>query len=159
RLDAAQPRLHVVAAVWRGDGIGAAQLDVGRAPAQRPAEIDDAARRQQRTQGALGLLFDLGPARRRDRRLLAEQMVHFFTCRRLPIARLPSDSAAAGSSPPPSTTASISVTGASVNRYVRKCSASLASRRRSHSSTMEACSFSSSRLCSRMARSSESTVA
>ena len=95
-----------------------------------------------------------------DRRELAEQMVHRAApcdgCESvpmpagLPMPRLPSPIArrrrqrrrarprarSRGSSP-------------SVNRYVRRCWSSVGSWRRSHSSVIAACSFSSSRLCAR----------
>src|SRR6185369_5820524 len=59
----------------------------------------------------------------------------------------------------PSAAASISSTDLSVNRYVRRCSSSFGSCRRSHSSIMDACSFSSSRLCARILLSSLSPAA
>ena len=78
RLDAAQARLHVPAAGRRGDGIGAAELDVGIVPAQRPAEVDDATPGQHAAQGALGLFLDLLPAGFGDRRAITEKMVLHF---------------------------------------------------------------------------------
>ncbi len=96
RLDAAQARLHGLGAGWRGDRVGAAQLDVGGAPAQRAPEIDDAARRKHAAQRALGFLLDFFPAGFGDRRAIAEKMVlHLTSCafagRRLPMPRLPSE--------------------------------------------------------------------
>ena len=67
--------------------------------------------------------------------------------------------AAFAAAPPCSISASISVIGPSVNRNVLRCWDNLGSPRRSHSSTIAACSFSSSRLCSRMARRSGLPVA
>src|SRR6185437_16764552 len=111
------------------DRIGAAELDVGCAPAQRPLEVDDATRGEERAQRAARFLLDLFPAGRRDRRSFTEQMIHFGTPvpRRLPMPRLPS-AAAVLLSPPLSpspwiTSASIPVIGPSVNRKVLRCSA------------------------------------
>ena len=82
--------------------------------------------------------------------------------RRLPMPRLPSPLG------PPlprrrrrasSMVASIPVIGPAVNRNVLRCCDKVGSLRRSHSSAIAACSFSSSRLCSRMARSSGLLVA
>src|SRR5262245_47201142 len=77
---------------------------------------------------------------------------------RLPIPRLPSS---LGAAPPPlfSIVDSIPVIGPSVNRKVLRCCEKVGSLRRSHSSAIAACSFSSSRLCSRTARRSALPVA
>src|ERR1700716_1471635 len=167
RLDAAQARLHVLAVGRRGDGVDPADLDLGIIPAHRTAEIDHAASRQYGAQRALGFLFDLRPAGFGDRRLIAEKMIrHLDTCsfatRKLPMPKLPSElmpSPLSPDAPACTISASISVIGPSVNRKVFRCCINLGSLRRSHSSTIEACSFSSSRLCSRMARRSGLLVA
>ena len=81
--------------------------------------------------------------------------------RRLPMPRLPSllGPPSSASPPPSSMVASMPVIGPSVNRKVLRCCDKVGSLRRSHSSAIAACSFSSSRLCSRMARSSGLLVA
>ncbi len=42
RLYPTQKRAHILSARWRGNRIGPAELDVGRTPAQRSLEVDDA---------------------------------------------------------------------------------------------------------------------
>src|SRR5262249_14374968 len=123
RLDAAQPGLHAARIGRRGDGIDAADLDVGIVPAHRPAEIDDATGAQHAAQGALGLLFAPGPARAGAGRARAEKMVlhHLepsLAARRLPMPRLPSSLTPLPFSPPApcSATASIWVIDPWVNR-------------------------------------------
>src|SRR5260370_39751269 len=105
--------------------MGPADLDVGIVPAQRSAEIDDPACRQQGAQRPLGFLFDFRPAGIGDRRAIAEEMVlhHLATCpgagRRLPMPRLPSEltlSSPSAAPPPCTISASISVIGPSMNR-------------------------------------------
>src|SRR5918993_1603930 len=170
RLDAAQARLHVWSAGRRGDGIGAAEFDVGIVPAQRPAEVDHATAGQHAAEGALGFLLDLLPTGFGDRRAIAEKMVlHLppsglaagFADRRLPMPRLPSllGPPSSAVAPPSSMVASMPGIGPSVDRKGFRCCEKVGSLRRSHSSAIAACSFSSSRLCSRMARRSELPVA
>src|SRR5205823_2902328 len=82
-------------------------------------------------------------------------MIHGVTsARRLPIPSEPESP-----SSPAADSSSFAVIEPSVNRYLRSCASRRASRRRNHSSAIAACSFSSSRLCSRMARSSSSSLA
>src|SRR5690606_32197069 len=133
-----------------------------RFPAERPAKIDESASRQQQLERTFRFRIDFFPRRCRDRRVLAQEAVHTGSCaRRLPIPRLPSSLAAAASPslPPCSASSSIARTDFDVNEYVRKCSSSIGSWRRSHSSVIAACSFSSSRLCRRISLSSSSCVA
>src|SRR5258707_649680 len=154
--DVAQDRVAaVVAGGRRGNGVARADLALGIIPAHRTAKIAHAASRQYGAQRALGFLFDLRPAGFGDRRLIAEKMIlrHLDTCsfaiRKLPMPKLPSElmpSPLSPDAPACTISASISVIGPSVNRKVFRCCINLGSLRRSHSSTIEACSFSSSRL-------------
>ena len=79
-LDAPQQRANVLSARGRGDRIGASQLDVGRSPTERSAEIDDATSGEQRAQRPLRFLLDLFPAGFGNGRAITKEMVlHFLT--------------------------------------------------------------------------------
>ena len=96
RLDAAQARLHVLAA-GAARQIGSARPSSTSEASQPNGPRKSTTRRaaSMRAQRALGFLFDLLPAGFGDRRAFAEKMVRhlrhlFLRARRLPMPRLPS---------------------------------------------------------------------
>src|SRR5205823_6119607 len=126
----------------------------GEFPTVRPAKVDELSPRQVELQDSLGLGVDRVPRLAEDRREgTLEQILRHAHPRRLPMASEPSSGGAVFTSP-----FSISVISPSVKRYVCALRAKIASRRRSHSSVIIACSISSFLLCRSTAFSDASAV-
>src|SRR5207253_38277 len=126
-------------------------------PPLRALEVGDPPRRELLLRGADDRPVDLVPRPRRQRRDLALEPVHH----RLPSRSEPTLGRPVA--PPFAPAASARCSSWTIaplrKRYVRRCASKMGSRRRIHSSSIAACSFSSSPLCCRIARSSPSCVA
>src|SRR5262245_2238071 len=140
----------------------ATRVDRSGGRPQGPVEIDQLSSRELQLEHAGGLGVDLLPRRARDGRELSSQVVH-RPCPplRLPMPREPALLVAesAASAPPAAPACSRAISEPVVNRYSLRCASIVASRRRYHSRSIAKCSFSSSRLCARIAIRSESVAA
>jgi hypothetical protein len=139
----------------------APEIDRGVLPAERALEVDETPRGEVQMQDVARLLLDARPAAFTDRRELAVQTDHpasASAARRLPMRRLPFPLELRRELPLALSSSSFAI-GPSENKNRRRNSSNFASWRRIHSSTMHACSFSSSRLCARTAASSASSLA
>src|SRR4051812_5281264 len=147
--DPPQPALH--ARTWgSGDGIGAAERHRRVLPSERTFEVDQRSGGQVVAQGTGRFFLDERPRLRADGRLVAAQAAAHSSCfpsRSPPIERLPWPLPPPPElSPPPSpvTSCSRATMDPSEKRYWRSAASRAGSWRRSHSSVMTACSFSSS---------------
>src|SRR5262245_20451644 len=175
-VDLLTRELEIRAQLDEGHGLPARGLDaLGRRAAERLAAsgVDGAGRRPQRSfevdelppgelqlQDAGGLGVDLFPRGARDWRKLSLQIVHSpWPPFRLPMPSEPLPSALDWAAPSAAMAFSRAINEPLVNRYSLRCASIVASRRRYHSRSIAKCSFSSSRLCARIAFRSPSVAA